>query len=138
MAGRPDKIILEGMQFYGYHGVNPEERALGQAYVVDLAVELDLSAAGASDRLEDTVSYPRLYRSVQSVMEGRPMNLLEAAAHEIASTILADFPVDAVQVRVKKPRPPVRGSVIDHAAVDIYRRRESPESVHPPSITPGQ
>ena len=120
----PDRIVLEGMQFYGYHGVNPEERALGQAYVVDLAVELDLRCAGESDRLEDTVSYPHLYRSVQSVVEGQPKNLLEATAHEIATIVLAEYPVEAVYVRVKKPRPPVRGSVIEHAAVEIYRSRK--------------
>ena len=45
-----DRIILQGMQFYGYHGANPEERALGQSYEVDLWVELDLSVPGASDR----------------------------------------------------------------------------------------
>ena len=39
----PDRIILEGMQLYGYHGANPEEKSLGQPYTVDLAVELDLS-----------------------------------------------------------------------------------------------
>ena len=120
----PDRIILEGMQFYGYHGVNPEERALGQPYVVDLAVELDLSGPGKSDRLEDTVSYPRLYRSVKTVVEGQSKNLLEATAEAIANTVLAEFEVDAVLVRVKKPRPPIRGSVIENAAVEIYRTRD--------------
>ncbi|MDP6548689.1 MAG: dihydroneopterin aldolase [Dehalococcoidia bacterium] len=119
-----DCIILEGMQFYGFHGANPEERALGQSYVVDLAVELDLRRAGETDQLEDTVSYPRLYRAVKGVMEGDSRNLLESTAHAIASRVLAEFPVRAVRVLVKKPRPPIRGSVIDHAAVEIYRVRE--------------
>ena len=120
----PDRIVLEGMQFYGFHGVNPEEQALGQSYLVDLAVELDLSQAGESDRLDDTVSYTHLYRVVQSVMEGESRNLLETAAQAIADQVLAQFPVDAVSVSVKKPRPPVRSSVIEHAMVEIYRRRE--------------
>ena len=120
----PDRIVLEGMQFYGFHGVNPEEQALGQSYLVDLAVELDLTPAGRSDRLDDTVSYTHLYRAVQSVMEGESRNLLETAAQAIADQVLAQFPVDAVSVSVKKPRPPVRGSVIEHAMVEIYRRRE--------------
>ena len=119
----PDRIVLEGMQFYGFHGVNPEEQALGQSYLVDLAVELDLTPAGQSDRLDDTVSYTHLYRAVQSVMEGESRNLLETAAQAIADQVLAQFPVDAVSVSVKKPRPPVRGSVIEHAMVEIYRRR---------------
>ena len=119
----PDRIVLEGMEFYGFHGANPEERALGQPYVVDLEVELDLRIPGASDRLEDTVSYSHLYRTVKLVMEGESKNLLEAAAQTIADQVLTKFPVKGVRVRVKKPRPPVRGSVIDNAAVEIYRTR---------------
>ena len=121
----PDKIILEGMQFYGYHGVNPEERVLGQRYVVDLTVDIDLSRAGETDRLEDTVSYARIYRSVRAVMEGEPRNLLESAAQAIADRVLSEFPVDAVSVTVKKPNPPVRGSSIELAAVQIHRNRVS-------------
>ena len=119
----PDRIILEGMQLYGYHGANPEEKALGQAYIVDLAVELDLSKPGASDRLEDTVSYPQLFRAVQEVLEGESKNLLEATAQAIACKVLAQFPVTGVRVCLKKPRPPIRGSVIENAAVEIYRTR---------------
>lgn len=118
-----DSIILEGMQFYGYHGVNPEERVLGQRYVVDLVAEIDLKAAGVSDRIEDTVSYSHIYRSVRAVMEGEPRNLLESAAQAIADRMLAEFPIDAVTVTVKKPNPPVRGSSIELAAVRIHRTR---------------
>ena len=119
----PDRIILEGMEFYGFHGANPEERALGQSYVVDLEVELDLRNPGGSDRLVDTVSYSHLYRTVKLVMEGESKNLLEATAQSIADRVLTEFPVKGVRVRVKKPRPPIRGSVIDNAAVEIYRCR---------------
>jgi dihydroneopterin aldolase len=120
-----DRIVLEGMRFYGFHGVNPEERVLGQEYLVDLTVEMDLGRAGRSDRLEDTISYAHIYRAVKEVMEGEPRNLLEAAAQSIADRVLADFPVDSVAVRVKKPHPPIRGSVIETATVEILRRRES-------------
>ena len=119
----PDQILLQGMQFYGYHGVNPEERVLGQRYVVDLTADLDLSRAGQTDRLEDTVSYSHIYRTVRTVMEGDPRNLLESAAQAIADRVLAEFPVDAVSVTVKKPNPPVRGSSIESAAVRIHRTR---------------
>ena len=120
-----DRIILNGMQFYGFHGVNPEERTLGQPYLVDLEVELDLRPAGESDKLEDTVSYTQLYRIAQRVMEGPPKNLLEAAAEAIAQQTLDEFPVNSVRVQVRKPRPPIRGSSIDHAAVEIYRYKRS-------------
>ena len=55
-----DRIILQGMRFYGYHGVNPEEKAQGQTYLVDLEVEVDLARPVRTDVLEDTVSYTHL------------------------------------------------------------------------------
>ena len=119
-----DRILLEGMRFYGFHGVNPEERVLGQEYLVDLTVEIDLGRAGRSDRLEDTISYAHIYHAVREVMEGEPRNLLEAAAQSIADRLLDDFPVDSVGVRVKKPHPPIRGSIIEYATVEIFRRRK--------------
>ena len=120
-----DRIILTGMQFYGFHGVNPEERSLGQPFIVDLDAELDLSSASESDRLPDTVSYTHLYRVAKAVMEGEPRNLLEAAAGAIAGRVLGEHPaVSAVRIRVQKPRPPIKGSVIESAAVEIYRTRQ--------------
>ena len=121
-----DRIILTGLQFYGFHGVNPEERSLGQQFVVDLEAELDLQLPSETDRLESTVSYTHLYRAVKAVMEGEPRNLLESAAGAIASRILGHHPqIDAVRVRVQKPRPPIKGSVIEAAAVEIYRSRSA-------------
>ena len=122
-----DRIILTGMQFYGFHGVNPEEQRLGQPFVVDLEAELDLQSAGASDDLADTVSYTHLYRLARAAVEGEPRQLLESVAATIAAAALAQHPaIDAVRVRLHKPRPPIRGSVIGSAAVEIYRTRTRP------------
>jgi 7,8-dihydroneopterin aldolase/epimerase/oxygenase len=118
-----DRIILKDMQFYGFHGVNAEEQALGQPYIVDLMVELDLSLPGHTDQLTDTVSYTHLYRSVKEVVEGKSQNLLEALAQSIATCILDHYQVTAVQVTIKKPRPPIKGSVVGFAAVQIHRTR---------------
>ena len=118
-----DKIILKGMKFYGFHGVNPEENVQGQSYVVDLEAEVDLARAGRTDSVDDTVSYSHLYRSVKAILEGEPRNLLERLAQETADRLLADFPLAAVTVTVKKPNPPIKGSFIDYAAVTIHRRR---------------
>ena len=125
--GQPcDKIILRGMQFYAFHGVNPEERAAGQTFLVDLEVQADLRPAGLSDRLEDTVNYSHLYRAVREVMEGPPRELLEALAEAIAQRVLATFPVVSARVRVEKTRPPIQGAVLQGAAVEILRTRPSP------------
>lgn len=124
-----DRIILEGARFYGYHGVNPEEKELGQTYIVDLVADLDLSRPGNTDRLEDTVSYTHLYRAAKAIVEGESRNLLESLAQAIADKLLAEFPLETVSVTVKKPHPPIKGSSIDYAAVQVHRLRT--EAKHP-------
>ncbi|MCI0438728.1 MAG: dihydroneopterin aldolase [Chloroflexi bacterium] len=118
-----DKILLEGMVFYGYHGVNPAERELGQRFVVDIELQRDLSAAGLSDDVRDTVDYSLAYQLVREVMEGESRNLLESLAEAIASRALAEFDIEAVRVMVKKPEVPIKGSILSHAAVEIFRKR---------------
>lgn len=130
-----DKIILRGMVFYGFHGMNPAEQELGQRFIVDLTATLDLGQAGASDMLEDTVSYTRLYQTVKEVMEGPSRKLLENAAETIAGRLLDEQDISAVQIRIKKPEVPMKGSVLDYAAVEIVRKRTN-ESPHPDP--PGQ
>lgn len=130
-----DKIILRGMVFYGFHGMNPAEQELGQRFIVDLTATLDLGQAGASDMLEDTVSYTRLYQTVKEVMEGPSRKLLENVAETIAGRLLDEQDISAVQIRIKKPEVPMKGSVLDYAAVEIVRKRAN-ESTHPDP--PGQ
>lgn len=59
-----DKLILRGLSFHGFHGAKPEERKLGQKFLVDIDAWMDLTAAAKSDHLSDTVSYTEIYRSV--------------------------------------------------------------------------
>ena len=120
-----DEVFLEGLRFYDYHGVNPEERALGQRFLVDVRVETDLRSAGMSDDLAATVSYSAVYKMVRAVVEGEPRNLIETVAEEIAATVLAEFKrAQAVTVTVRKPEVPIKGAVLDAAGVRIRRTRE--------------
>ena len=120
-----DKIQLEGMVFYGFHGVDPAERALGQRFVVDLEVHRDLSGAGLSDDLQDTINYSRMYRIAKEVLEGPSRKLLESLAETIAMRILESLDVDSVGVRVQKPEVPMKGSILAHAGVEVFRERTS-------------
>ena len=118
-----DKIQLAGMVFYGFHGVSPAEQELGQRFVVDLEVQRDLRAAGLSDDPEDTVNYSRMFRLVKEIVEGPGRRLLESLAETIAQGILESFDVDSVRVSVKKPEVPMKGSILSHASVEIFRER---------------
>nr|CAD1834527.1 unnamed protein product [Ananas comosus var. bracteatus] len=125
-----DKLILRGLQFHGFHGVKPEEKKFGQKFVVDVDAWLDLSTAGKTDDLSDTVSYTDIYRIVREVVEGPSQNLLESVAHLIANTTLLKFPqISAVRVKVGKPHVAVHG-VIDYLGVEIlrYKKHEKTES----------
>src|SRR5438094_584289 len=51
-----DRILMEGMAFFGRHGVFPAERELGARFTVDVELMGDLREAAASDRLDDTVN----------------------------------------------------------------------------------
>lgn len=120
----PDEILLVGMRFYGYHGVHPEERRLGQRFVVDVALAVSLRAAGERDDLDQTVSYSAAYAEIRRVVEGEPRQLIEAVAEEIAAALLAlDERVRRVRVSVAKPEAPVRGSILESVAVRITRWR---------------
>ena len=118
-----DKIYVNGMEFYGYHGVLPEETVLGQRFVVDLVVEADLKQAGISDDLLQSISYVDLFQSCQEVVEGKPYKLIEAVAEKIAGQILSQFEkVSSVSVKMIKPNPPIKGHY-QSVAVEIVRSR---------------
>ena len=118
-----DRVFLEGLVFYGYHGVNPEERQLGQRFVVTIGLSLDLTAAGRTDLLENTVNYAEVYRIVREVVEGPPVLLLEALAERVASALLARTSAEQVDVRLEKPWAPVKGMVDGTVGVSISRRK---------------
>lgn len=118
-----DRITLRGMRFMGRHGVTPEERAEAQPFEVDVVLRLDLSRAAASDALADTVDYAAVFGLVQRIVEGRSFSLLEAIAAAIADGVLATFPVDEVEARVRKPKAPLPGA-LETVEVRLGRRRD--------------
>ena len=100
------RLILSGLTAFGYHGNKPAERKLGQTFTADLEVTLDTRKAAATDRVEDTISYPLLEKTARQILEGEPANLLETVAERIATAILKHGEVTQVTVRVSK-RPPL-------------------------------
>jgi 7,8-dihydroneopterin aldolase/epimerase/oxygenase len=120
-----DRIILKGIQFYGYHGVPEAEQETGHRYEVDLGMETEVAAAAAADDLALTVDYGAVAREVLALGMSRQFRLIETLATRIAEQILASQSrVEAVTVRVKKLLPPIPG-VVEYAAVEITRRREA-------------
>jgi dihydroneopterin aldolase len=116
-----DRIQLRGMSFQGRHGVRPAEREQAQEFRVDLEIEADLTDAGRSDRLEDTVDYSQARAAAKAVIEGESKLLLESLAAAIAERILSLPRVEAVSVQVAKR--PASLQPMESAAVRIERTR---------------
>ncbi|HUU29866.1 MAG TPA: dihydroneopterin aldolase [archaeon] len=119
-----DRLTLHGMKFYSHSGIHSFEKDVGQLFEIDIDCYLDLTKAAQSDRITDTVNYPKLFQTVKQVMEESSFNLMERLAGEIAGRVLAEFPVQRVTVRCRKPRVPVKG-FIDYAGVEITRDKEA-------------
>lgn len=120
-----DRIRLNDMVFYAYHGVLPEERALGQRFLVDVELRTDLRPAGSSDNLDRTVNYGDVYERVREIVTGPPCLLIETVAERIAGCILDRYPtVESVAVRVRKPEVPLQGAILGSSEVWIERERE--------------
>ncbi len=119
-----DKIYVNRMGFYGYHGVFAEENKLGQRFYVDLVLEMDLTPASKTDDLEETVNYADIYEKVKAIVEGPPRKLVETVAEDIAAAILESFaPVQICTVKVIKPDPPINGHY-DSVAIEMTRARQ--------------
>jgi 7,8-dihydroneopterin aldolase/epimerase/oxygenase len=126
-----DRMLLKGIVFYGYHGVFPEENRLGQKYIVDLDLRLDLSRAAHTDDVKDTVNYAEIHALVKGIVEGRPYKLIETLAEKIASAVLGTYTsIIEAAVSVTKPNPPFN-IIFDGVTVQLRRRRSPQGSIVP-------
>ena len=116
-----DAILLEGIQVPAALGVTAAERRARRPVLLDLEVEYDLRASGASDRIGQTLHYKRIFEVVEDVAANQEHKLVEALGERIARAVLARFDAEAVTVTVRKPTP-IAG-VLQHAGIRIRRTR---------------
>ena len=117
-----DRITLTGLRVHGRHGVHDFERRDGQVFVVDATVWLDLDAAASTDELSATLDYDALARRAADIVTGDPCNLIETVAARIATEILTDQRVGAVEITVHKPHAPLSHPFTD-VSVTVSRVR---------------
>ncbi|OGO77812.1 MAG: dihydroneopterin aldolase [Clostridiales bacterium GWB2_37_7] len=120
-----DRILLKNLCFYGFHGVLPEENKLGQKFIVDAALYVDLKEAGSSDDVFDTVNYAEVHEIIQHHVTIKQYKLLETLATNIANEIFQKHDkVQEIELTIKKPEAPVKG-IFDYFAVEIRRKRNA-------------
>ncbi|MCX8033156.1 MAG: dihydroneopterin aldolase [Thermoleophilia bacterium] len=117
-------IYIEGLEIYGHHGVDEEERVLGQRLVYDIRLTLEECKAAQTDSVRDTIDYTEVIDLVTEVATVNSFFLLERLAQVTAESILAKFPVDEVWVQVTKPHPPVACALSSVSAAVELRREQ--------------
>ncbi len=121
-----EKITLKGITVFGYYGVSPMEREIGQKLELDVEFHHDFTKACVTDALEDTVNYERAYAKVMETVEGNRFNLLETLADAICRALIEQFPaVRSVRTTVRKLTLPFPNAM---SHVEVVVERTSRES----------
>ena len=119
-----DTIFVNGLVLHAYHGVMQHEAKVGQTFVLDLVLDIDLAAASRSDKLNDTISYDVAVKTVSEAFCSRRYRLVETAGGAVADALLERFPpLRAVRVTVRKPHAPIAATFTD-VGVTIERGRD--------------
>lgn len=116
-------IYLKEIRCYAYHGVAPQENLIGNEYVIDLKLKVDISRASQTDDVEDTVSYADVHELVKTEM-AISSKLLEHVGGRIATKLFEVFPtIEEIKLRLSKRNPPM-GADIDAAGIELHCSRK--------------
>lgn len=121
-ADHRDRICLSGITAIGHHGVFEHEKRNGQPFVVDVVLYTDIRTAEASDEVTDTAHYGELAERVKDEITAGPYNLIEKLAGRLATMVLTEFDVAAVDITVHKPKAPIEVPFGD-VSIHIHRER---------------
>jgi dihydroneopterin aldolase len=106
-----NKIVVEGIRLYCYHGCLEEEGRIGAEYIVDVIMETDFSEAAKTDDLSKTIDYVIVYEVAKKQMAIRS-KLIEQPAQRIIDELKEKFPsLKRTEVKVTKLNPPMNGPV---------------------------
>jgi dihydroneopterin aldolase len=118
-----DVIFVNGLLVHGHHGVMAHEEKVGQRFVIDLELAIDLAEAGRSDKLADTVSYSAVVDTATRAFTRDSFRLVEAASAAVADALISGFPqIVSVRVTLHKPHAPI-AAIFNDVGVSILRKR---------------
>ena len=112
-------ILLRSLRFHAFHGVEAQERLVGNDYEVSLRLKADVSRAVESDQVADTINYAEVYQLVAKTMS-EPVDLVEPLAGVIGERLFQRWPqIEAIDVTVIKLNPPM-GADCNGAGVELH------------------
>lgn len=112
------KIYIRSLRMHAFHGVLPQERVVGNDYVVDVSAEYDISRAVATDNVADTLNYADMCKAINDEM-AVPSQLIEHVAGRVAERLFRLFPaITSLCLSITKVNPPM-GADCGGAGVEI-------------------
>lgn len=112
------KIYIRSLRVHAFHGVLPQERVVGNDYVVDVSAEYDISRAVATDNVADTLNYADMCKAINDEM-AIPSQLIEHVAGRVAERLFRLFPaITSLRLSITKVNPPM-GADCGGAGVEI-------------------
>lgn len=103
-----DKIYIDELECFGYHGVFEEEKRKGQPFIVSAIIHLDSTEAASKDDCDLTVNYASVCQDINEIVSKGSVNLIETLARKIAETIIFKYNrVERIEIRVDKPKAPI-------------------------------
>lgn len=120
-----DKIRIRNLEVFANHGVFPEERILGQKFLVSAELHTSMKEAAAGDDLEKAVNYGDVCQFISDYTQDNTFELIETLADRLAREILAGYErVEKVILEVSKPWAPV-GLPLENVSVEVERGRHT-------------
>ena len=121
---RPESmyIRLNGLKFFAYHGVLPQENLVGAMYTVNLRLKTNYLKAAQTDDLADTINYAEVFQAVKAEMQ-IPSKLLEHVAYRIAKHLIDNFPtIESIDISLYKENPPMEAECGNIGVETTYSR----------------
>lgn len=118
-----DKIIIKNLEIFSYVGVNKEEKILGQKFLIDLFMYVDIKNSGENDNLDSTISYSNVIKFLTKFLSEKTYDLLEKTASVLAKELFLKYEMlNGLKLCLKKPMAPMKAH-FDYVAVEIERFR---------------
>lgn len=118
-------ISLKGVKFYAFHGVMPQERKVGNTFIVSAKIGFNISKAAVSDLVDDTLNYADIYSVIKREMT-TPSNLIECVAGRIAEALCNEFPaITDGEIEVEKCSPPITGDIRGASVTVVWDNNNS-------------
>lgn len=97
-----DQILISNLELSSHIGITAGEREKSQRLTVSLMLHPKRDFSGLDDRIENTVDYAEVCTRTCALAALEPRHLIETLAEQIAQMLLADFPLNAVEIELRK------------------------------------